>query len=373
MFQRRPTTQEITWFLDLARQGQLDLDPPYQRRSVWTLKDRQFFLDTVFNDFPCPPIFLHKTTDDVGRATYHVVDGKQRLETILKFSKGELRIADDFGNTKLDGKTFEALAGEQKKHFWDYVLSVELISSVELVKQVFDRFNRNSRKLERQELRHAQFEGWFVNLAEDEAEGQIWLDLKVLAKASRKRMKADQFVSELILVVLDKEIVGFDQDHLDTKYADYDVPDNLADFSIEEATQQLAMTKEYVKEMEKELKVVTSYSKTLADFYTLWSLIVLNFDELPVPKELGRKYSIFMREVAKQKTNPYPDTDAFKYFGASQGATTDLKPRQERLEAMERSMLGKVHAKKEDDAPKVTKAKTPKAAKPPAKRATAKK
>jgi hypothetical protein len=31
---RRLTTQDITWFLDLHRNKQLDLDPPYQRRSV---------------------------------------------------------------------------------------------------------------------------------------------------------------------------------------------------------------------------------------------------------------------------------------------------------------------------------------------------
>ncbi|MBX9941370.1 MAG: DUF262 domain-containing protein [Candidatus Obscuribacterales bacterium] len=350
MFQRRPTTQEITWFLDLARQQQLDLDPPYQRRSVWTVKDRQFFLDTIFNDYPCPPIFLHKTTDDVGRATYHVVDGKQRLETILLFSRGELRIADDFGNTKLDGKTFDALDAENKKRFWDYVLSVELISTVELVKQVFDRFNRNSRKLERQELRHAQFEGWFVNLAEDEAEAQIWLDLKVLAKSSRKRMKADQFISELILVVLEKNIFGFDQDLLDAKYAKYDIPETVPDFSIEESTQQLALVKEYIKEMEKELKVVSTHSRTLADFYSLWALIALNYTELPPAKELARKYESFMRDVAKQKATPDPKSEEFKYLTASQGATTDLRPRQDRLEAMEKSILGKTQSEKIESA-----------------------
>jgi uncharacterized protein with ParB-like and HNH nuclease domain len=85
---RRPTTQDITWLLDLERNSQLDLDPPYQRRSVWTRKDRQFFLDTVFRNFPSPAIFLHKSMTDDGAATYHVVDGKQRLQTILQFVKG---------------------------------------------------------------------------------------------------------------------------------------------------------------------------------------------------------------------------------------------------------------------------------------------
>src|ERR1700690_3849340 len=100
---RRPTTQDITWLLDLARNKQLNLEPPYQRRSVWTRKDRQFFLDTIFRDYPSPAIFLHKTIAEDGGSTYHVVDGKQRLETILSFVNNKLRIAKDFGDVRLDG------------------------------------------------------------------------------------------------------------------------------------------------------------------------------------------------------------------------------------------------------------------------------
>lgn len=39
MSERRTTTQDITWFLDLFDSQKIDLDPPYQRRSVWTRKD----------------------------------------------------------------------------------------------------------------------------------------------------------------------------------------------------------------------------------------------------------------------------------------------------------------------------------------------
>src|SRR5258705_13901390 len=111
--QRRPTTQDITWLIDLARKGQLDLDPPYQRRSVWTRGDRQFFLDTIFRNYPSPAIFLHKTIDDAGKATYHVVDGKQRTQTILDFVNDRIRISKDFGDVRLDGKKWSELQGEQ--------------------------------------------------------------------------------------------------------------------------------------------------------------------------------------------------------------------------------------------------------------------
>ena len=79
---RRVTTQDISWFLDLFNQNQLNLDPAYQRRSVWNPKDRRFFLDTIFRGYPSPSIFLHKEIDESGRTIYAVVDGEQRLETI---------------------------------------------------------------------------------------------------------------------------------------------------------------------------------------------------------------------------------------------------------------------------------------------------
>ena len=51
---RRVTTQDISWFIDLDRNGQLDLDPPYQRRSMWSTRDRRFFLDTDLSGLPEP-------------------------------------------------------------------------------------------------------------------------------------------------------------------------------------------------------------------------------------------------------------------------------------------------------------------------------
>jgi hypothetical protein len=54
---RRVTQQDLSWFLDLYAQGKLNLNPPYQRKSVWMPKDKRFFLDTVLNNYPCPAIY----------------------------------------------------------------------------------------------------------------------------------------------------------------------------------------------------------------------------------------------------------------------------------------------------------------------------
>ena len=177
---RLPSPQQVTWFLDLVSTNQLELDPPYQRRSVWSTKDRQFFLDTIFKNYPCPAVFIHKSTDNYGRTTYNVVDGKQRLGTILDFASDKLAIANDFGDEALNGKKFSELALEHKRAFWDYVVMVDSIDlpDIAMINEVFDRLNRNSKNLNPQELRHAKYDGWFITEAENEAEDMIWETLK---------------------------------------------------------------------------------------------------------------------------------------------------------------------------------------------------
>src|SRR5690348_12320308 len=110
---RKISTQDITWFLDLDSKKQLELNPPYQRRSVWPTKDRRYFLDTIFQNFPSPAVFLHKIVDDSGKSTYQVVDGKQRLETILLFAKNEISLSKDLNDARLAGKKWQDLSEEK--------------------------------------------------------------------------------------------------------------------------------------------------------------------------------------------------------------------------------------------------------------------
>ncbi len=158
---RNPTQQDISWFLDLNLKDQLDLDPHYQRRSVWSSNDKRFFIDTILNNYPAPQIFLHKTTDDGGHSTYHVVDGKQRLNTIIEFTKDLISIPDYFGDANIRKRKWSELDRSVHQRFWNYVLTVEVLPDVSdaSVKNIFERINRNSRRLVPQELLHAKYEG----------------------------------------------------------------------------------------------------------------------------------------------------------------------------------------------------------------------
>lgn len=69
----------------LYRERKLDLEPPYQRRPAWKTRQREDLLESIFNGIPIPAVILFKTVTKRRRVIYEVMDGKQRIETILHF------------------------------------------------------------------------------------------------------------------------------------------------------------------------------------------------------------------------------------------------------------------------------------------------
>jgi hypothetical protein len=57
---RKQNFQTIAWFWDLRQRDRLDMDPPYQRRSVWNQAFKNYFIDTVLLEYPAPAIFLYE-------------------------------------------------------------------------------------------------------------------------------------------------------------------------------------------------------------------------------------------------------------------------------------------------------------------------
>lgn len=344
---RTISPQDVSWFLDLNDKGQLDLDPPYQRRSVWTSKDKRFFIDTILNNYPAPPIFLHKSLDDNGRATYHVVDGKQRLQTIIEFAANKIRIPDDFADVTLQKKRWNDLQRETREIFWNYVLIVEMLPSVDdaSIRDTFERINRNSRKLERQEIRHAKYDGWLIQAVEAEAEKDEWKEFGIVTTARAKRMSDVQFVSELFAINLKAKLNGFDQDWLDELYAEFEEPEEDALFVQEDFRRGLERAKDIVERIIKLEPDIKTYTKVLTHFYTLWGFLVLQTDENLQADAFASAYLAFMNQVADE-IRAVKDGDQLAqvneqvrvYAANSRGASTDLTPRKARHDQLTHAM-----------------------------------
>lgn len=366
-FLRNPNQQDLSWFIDMQTQGRLELDPPYQRKSVWTPKDKQFFLDTVFNNYPCPAVYLQKENTNSG-PLYNVVDGKQRLSTVLDFYSGKIRISPNFSIVSMRKKKFSDLSEDERSNFYNYIFMVEQIRSDTVVDwgEVFQRVNKNQKKLADQELRHARFDGWFIERAESEVEeNELWRTIGISSRARSRRMKDVEFVSILMLVILEKDFVGFPQDRIDELYAKYDFAKDELPETDEDVVQEtfdetmpvpyitkatlLEFEKEFelcrdtIAKMEKHNNCITNYRKRITtDLYSLWAAIALapKIRGLDA-KELADKYAGFISQVDgayENSRNGLPtdnlDPQVQLYFGNSTGAATEVDNRKKRHSAL---------------------------------------
>ena len=81
----------IADFLEWNANNLLDLSPKFQRRSVWTRAAKSFLIDTILRGKPMPKVFL--TQDLIEKKNVRtVVDGQQRIRTILEFAAGAFTV-----------------------------------------------------------------------------------------------------------------------------------------------------------------------------------------------------------------------------------------------------------------------------------------
>ena len=220
-----------------------------------------------------------------------------------------------------------------------------------VVNEVFDRLNRNARKLTAQELRHARFEGWLITEVEAESTREEWRALGVVTAARAKRMVDSQFISELMFVLLEGRVLGFDQDALDEMYAKYEEPSETApELNQESFLRRFSAMKHYLLDMDKEGNELSRHAKGFGNFYTLWTFVALS-EPLPPAPELAQHYAAFMQKVDTLAERQ--DLDAFlreapageyalalTYLTNSRGPSTDLGPRKERLAALTAALRG---------------------------------
>jgi len=74
--------------MNLYRDGELTIDPVFQRLFRWDLIRKSRFIESLLLGIPIPPIFVYQDPEGV----WELVDGLQRLSTILEFV-GELRVS----------------------------------------------------------------------------------------------------------------------------------------------------------------------------------------------------------------------------------------------------------------------------------------
>lgn len=207
-----PSNQTVNWFRELSTLGLVDYRPDFQRRYVWSEKQKVYLIDTLLNDFSVPKIYVRQILDETTNANrYEIIDGQQRLTTIMNFIKGEFALykkkhpKPEFFVEELEGKYFNDLGLKHKQKILNFSMSVDLIEgSKEEIIEMFLRLNLSNTGLNTQEILNSQYFGDFKSLVEKIANEFLddFIEDKILRPASIKRMGDYHFVSMLLAAQL---------------------------------------------------------------------------------------------------------------------------------------------------------------------------
>ena len=136
--QQYPISDLYEWI----NRKELILAPEFQRGDIWELSAQSYFIDTLLRGLPIPSIYIRRVTDRETKTNYReVVDGQQRLTTIVKFIDGKLTL--DKRSKEFAGKTYDTLDDGDQERFLNYQVGVEQLFEAgdDTVLDIFHRIN----------------------------------------------------------------------------------------------------------------------------------------------------------------------------------------------------------------------------------------
>jgi len=218
----------INDFREWNNGGTLVLAPKFQRRSVWTEKARSYLIDTVLRSLPMPKIFMRQYLDDAGRTIREIVDGQQRIRTILAYLQNGFPVMHTHGGDEFGNKYYDGLSKESKDGFLNYNISVDVLigATDEEVLDVFARLNTYGVRLNKQELINAKYFGHFKQIVYGLGFEfyRFWVESDIFSEMGVARMLEAELTGELIIAML----VGLQSRKVIEKYYrkyDDDFPD----------------------------------------------------------------------------------------------------------------------------------------------------
>lgn len=167
------TTETI---ISQLNKGNISLNPRFQRRDAWTDDRKSRFIESLLLGIPIPQLVLAEYPNAKGK--YFVIDGKQRLLTLLRFAgevNPKLKLKELTVRTDLNGLTWDDLKlglgkSDDVTAFENSTIRTTFIrgyKSESVLFLIFHRLNSGSVPLSPQELRHVLHPGDFIDFAFD--------------------------------------------------------------------------------------------------------------------------------------------------------------------------------------------------------------
>lgn len=203
---------ELRSCADLYRmktQGILQIQPEFQREIVWKNPDQTRFIDSLVKQLPIPSMcFSH----DYKTQKWQVIDGLQRMATIIRFLSGEkwtLSQLEDI-EPKLSGQSVSKFVDENSDLHTYYTRVENLTLPITVLRcdyskkshnhylfTIFHRLNTGGMKLNNQEIRNCIYAGKFNQLLKELNKNSVWMKLNKMKREVGYRFTKQELILRL--------------------------------------------------------------------------------------------------------------------------------------------------------------------------------
>ena len=156
--------RHIKWMID--EKERIELAPNFQRWQVWNNKQRSELIESILLGLPIPVIYLFESVYGL----WQVLDGMQRLTTIVDFMSNHFRLSGLSVMPELNGCTYNDLERKLQGSIDDYNLMFYVIQppTPEYVKyEIMRRVNKGGTALNGQEMREMLYNGRATDLLDE--------------------------------------------------------------------------------------------------------------------------------------------------------------------------------------------------------------
>lgn len=199
---RKTESYPISWFNTRISRGKVDPAPTYQRSFIREGDDRfrTRLVESVLCECPIPSLYLCET----GENEYDVLDGQQRIRTLVAFMNNEFPIKKRYldpdkwtegSPAAVHGKEFKDLPSDLQDRFEDYQLKCDIFTESDewRARDIYVRINAETKNLKPMELfkaTYAECANW--ETLTDFAASDDWLAM--VNKRNDKRLEATELL-----------------------------------------------------------------------------------------------------------------------------------------------------------------------------------
>ncbi|QKG54624.1 DUF262 domain-containing protein [Hymenobacter sp. BRD67] len=207
----------VRQLFDMVSESLIDVTPEYQRHFIWDETRQSNLIESIFLGIPVPSLFMATNKD----STWEVIDGLQRLTTIVNFvgddntikrvnpkcQKLELEGLDRLST--INGLKFESLPKSLQLLFQTRPIRITVLndrSDYNTRYDLFERLNTGGVILHPQEIRNCVYLGEFNDFLKKCAENTDFLSVIKLTKNAERTGNIEELVLKFFAYYEDRSL-----------------------------------------------------------------------------------------------------------------------------------------------------------------------